>query len=182
MELFAQILGLMALGANIVCYQLNSKKNILIVQIIASVLFTLNLFFKGAISGTILNIHAIIRLFFYTLKDKHEWARSKWWVVFFCVTAGICVWATYKSPIDIIALIGTIATVISFSMSDPAHVRLVTLPSPPCWFLYHLAARNIGGVLNEIFVLSSIIIGAVRYDIPAYREKKTKNNKQITED
>ena len=48
MELIAQILGLMALGTNIICYQLNEKKKILIVQIIASVLWVLNLFLKGA--------------------------------------------------------------------------------------------------------------------------------------
>lgn len=173
-EIIAQIIGLMALGANIVCYQLNSKKNILIVQIIASVLFTVNLLLKGAFSGVLLNVHAIIRLLVYAQKEKHAWARSKWWVVFFCATAALCVLVTYQSPVDILALIGTFATVISFSLSDPALVRLVTLPSPPCWFVYHLSARNIGGVLNEIFVLSSIIVGAVRYDIPARKSKKQK--------
>lgn len=173
-EITAQLLGLMALGANIVCYQLNSQKKILMVQILASVLFTLNLLLKGALSGVLLNVHAIIRLLVYAQKEKHAWARSKWWVVFFCVTAALCVLATYQSPVDILALIGTFATVISFSLSDPALVRLVTLPSPPCWFVYHLSARNIGGVLNEIFVFVSILVGAVRHDIPAWRKRKVK--------
>lgn len=173
-EIIAQILGLMALGANIVCYQLNSKKNILTVQIIASVLFTVNLLLKGAFAGVLLNVHAIVRLLVYAQKEKHAWARSGWWVVFFCITAALCVLVTYQSPVDIIALIGTFATVISFSLSDPALVRLVTLPSPPCWFLYHLSARNIGGVLNEIFVMGSIIVGAIRHDIPAWKKRKQK--------
>ncbi|MBQ4354682.1 MAG: YgjV family protein [Clostridia bacterium] len=175
MELIAQILGLMALGTNIICYQLNEKKKILIVQIIASVLWVLNLFLKGAYAGVLLNVHAVVRLMFYAMRDKHKWMRSNWWVVFFCVTAGVCVLVTYQSPVDIIALIGTFMTVVSFSMSNPALVRLVTLPSPPCWFVYHLTARNIGGVLNEIFVISSILVGMIRHDIPAWKEKRRKN-------
>lgn len=171
-ELIAQILGIMALGANIICYQMNSRKKILAVQIIASVLFTLNLLFKGAFSGVLLNVHAIVRLLFYSQREKYSWMKSNWWVVFFCVTAGLCVLVTYQSPVDLIALIGTFATVVSFSLSNPAHVRLVTLPSPPCWFIYHLSQRNIGGVLNELFVIGSIIVGAVRHDIPAWREKR----------
>lgn len=177
MELIAQILGLMALGANIICYQMNSRKKILTVQIIASVLFTLNLLFKGAFSGVLLNVHAIVRLLFYAQREKYKWMQSNWWVVFFCITAGLCVLVTYQSPVDIIALIGTFATVVSFSMSNPALVRLVTLPSPPCWFIYHFSQRNIGGVLNELFVIGSIIVGAVRHDIPAWREKR-KNSRR----
>ncbi len=39
--------------------------------------------------------------------------------------------------------------------------------SPPCWFTCHLPADgtpNVGGVLNEIFVLASILVAMFRYD------------------
>ena len=32
------------------------------------------------------------------------------------------------------------------------------------WFVYHLSSGNIGGVLNEIFVIASIVTAMFRYD------------------
>ena len=171
-EIISQIIGIIALGANIICYQMNSRKKILAMQIVASSLWVANLLLKGAFAGVLLNLHAVVRLLFYAHREKHRWMQSNWWVVFFGVTAGLCVLVTYQSPVDIIALIGTIATVVSFSLSNPALVRLVTLPSPPCWLIYNIFHRNIGGILNELFVIGSIIVGAIRHDLPAWREKR----------
>ena len=171
-EIIAQIIGIIALGANIICYQMNSRKKILIMQMAASSLWVINLFLQGAFAGVLLNLHAVVRLLFYTHREKHRWMQSNLWILFFCVTAGLCVAVTYQSPVDIIALIGTLATVVSFSLSNPALVRLVTLPSPPCWLIYNIFHGNIGGILNELFVIGSIIVGAIRHDLPAWREKR----------
>ena len=49
----------------------------------------------------------------------------------------------------------------------PQKIRRFMLFSPPCWFTCHLPADgtpNVGGVLNEIFVLASILVAMFRYD------------------
>jgi hypothetical protein len=125
-EIIAQILGILALVANIICYQMNDKKKLLGMQILASILFTVNLLLKGAFSGVILNVHAIVRLLFYAFRDEHKWMKSNWWVAFFAVTAAGCVFLTYQSPVDIIALIGTIATVVSVGLFFAVLIGFVT--------------------------------------------------------
>lgn len=163
-EIISQILGILALLCNIICYQMKAPKKLLFWQITASVIWVLNLGLKGAVAGVLLNIHAVVRLVVYYLANDHKWARSKVWVPVFMVSAAVLIIATYTSYVDILALIGTLFTIYSFSAGDTAKTRLFTLPSPPCWFIYHFSQRNIGGVLNEVFVLGSIIVGMIRMD------------------
>lgn len=170
-QIIAQIFGILALGVTIICYQLNSQKKILIAQVIASILFMLNLAFLGGMSGALLNIHGICRALTFYQRGRHKWADSPFWIWFYIVAAVVCVAITYKSPLDLLPLVGQICTTTSLFMKDPAKIRLFTLPSPPCWFIYHLANGNIGGTLNEIFVIASIIIAMIRLD----RKKPTEN-------
>ena len=163
-QIIAQALGILALCVTIICYQLNSQKKILLCQMIAATLFTVNLALLGGMSGALLNIHGICRALTFYQRGKYKWADSPLWVWFYIAAAVVCVAVTYKSPLDLLPLIGQIFTTISFFMKDAAKIRLFTLPSPPCWFIYHLSTGNIGGTLNEIFVISSIIIGMIRLD------------------
>ncbi len=173
-EIIGQILGILALIVTIICYQLNSQKKMLAAQIIAATLFTVNLALLGGMSGALLNIHGICRCLTFYQRGRYKWAdNTTFWVWFYSIAAVICVALTYKSPLDIFPLVGQIFTTISFAQKDAAKVRLFTLPSPPCWFIYHLSTGNIGGTLNEIFVICSIFVGMFRLDRKKNKEEKS---------
>ncbi len=163
LQIIGQGFGIFALIGTVICYQFNSRRRILLMQILCAVLFMLNLACLGAWAGALLNIHGIVRACVFYQKDRHSWAASEWWTVFFCALAVVCVVFTWRSPVDLLPLVGTVFTTLSLSRKAPRQIRFLTLPSPPCWFAYHLLNRNAGGVLNEIFVLSSILIAMVRY-------------------
>ena len=163
-DLISQIIGILALCVTIICYQFNDQKKILIMQIIASVMFMAKLALRDAMAGALLNIHGICRALVFYQRGRHKWADSPLWAVFFSVLAVVCVAVTWKSPLDILPAVGTIFTTIAYYMTDAKWIRILTLPSPPMWFVYHLSSGNIGGVLNEIFVIASILTAMFRYD------------------
>ncbi len=164
-QIIAQVIGLLALCVTIICYQFNSPKKILIAQLIASVLFATNLALLGGMSGALLNIHGICRALTFSQIHRFRWAHATtFWVVFYCIAAAVCVAFTYQSPVDLLPLAGQICTTIALSMTNARLIRLFTLPSPPCWLTYHLFSGNISGILNEIFVITSIVIGMIRLD------------------
>ena len=173
LEAAAQVLGIIALILTIICYQFNSQKKILLIQICCAVLFTVNLALLGKWAGSLLNIHGIARALVFYQRGRHKWAESNGWVWLFCVLAGVCVALTALikgsiSFLDILPFVGTVFSTISLSQTDPKKIRRFMLFSPPCWFTYHLLADgtpNIGGVLNEIFVLASILVAMFRYDL-----------------
>ncbi len=163
-EIISQIIGILALCVTVICYQFNDQKKILIMQIIASLLFMTNLALRDAMAGALLNIHGICRALVFYQRGRHKWADSPLWAVFFSVLAVICVAVTWQSPLDILPAVGMVFTTAAYYMTDPKWIRRLTLPSPPMWFIYHLSAGNIGGVLNEIFVIGSILTAMFRYD------------------
>ena len=167
-HIIGQGIGILALCVTIICYQFNSQKKILAAQMIAATLFTVNLALLGGMSGALLNIHGICRALTFYQRGRYKWAVSPLWVWFYIVAAVVCVAVTYQSPIDLLPLIGQSITTIAYFMKDAKKIRLFTLPSPPCWFLYHAFTGNIGGMLNELFVISSIAVGMFRLD----RKKK----------
>lgn len=174
-EIISQVLGILALVCNIFCYQMKSPKKLLFWQITASVMWILNLGIKGALVGVLLNVHAVVRLTVYYLAENHKWARSKVWLPVFMISAAAIVILTYTGIPDALALIGTLCTIYSFSAGDTAKTRLFTLPSPPCWFVYHLMQKNLGGVLNEIFVFTSIVVGMLRLDRKKAKKEASDN-------
>ncbi len=174
LTIIAQALGFCALGCNVICYQMKHPKKLLLWQLTASLFWIANLTLLGSYSGALLNLHAVIRLLVFYLANDHKWARHRIWVPLFMVSAVGLVSVTYSGILDIVALIGTLFTVYSFSIKDPAKTRLFTIPSPPCWFIYHIPKLNIGAMLNEAFVLTSIIVAIIRIDIPARAHNKEK--------
>lgn len=173
-EIIGQALGILALCLTIICFQFNSQKKILVMQIITSILFMTNLLLLGGFAGALLNIHGICRALVFYQRGRHKWADSPIWIVVFIILAGVCVAVTYNSPADILPFIGTVFTTFALSSTDPKIIRRLTLPSSPCWGIYHALQHNIGGTLNEVFVCASIVVAMFRYD---FKKNKHPDNK-----
>ena len=166
-EIIAQIIGILALCLTIYCYQLNNPKKILVIQIVCSALFIVNLALLGALSGALLNVHGIARALVFYQKGRHKWAESSAWVWIFSALAVGCVLVNYSSPLDLLAMTGQVLSTIALSQEDGKRFRRIMVFSPPLWGTYHFAAGvqpNIGGVCNEIFGLTSLLVAMVRYD------------------
>lgn len=50
-------------------------------------------------------------------------------------------------------------------MTKEKYIRLISLAVGPCWLVYNLAVGAFTGALNEVFAMTSIVIGLVRNDI-----------------
>ena len=66
----AQIIGIFAAALNIYSFQCKSKRGIIAFQLFGGMLFTINFFMIGAITGAIMNALAIIRALLFLNKEK----------------------------------------------------------------------------------------------------------------
>ena len=66
-------------------------------------------------------------------------------------------------------------TIDSFAVwnKKTQYIRLLMLIPRPLWFVYNYTVVSYAGMVTEIFVLFSILIGIIRFDILATR--KTQN-------
>lgn len=181
MNFIAQAFGILGMTMNCVSYQAKKQRDIIIFQFFGSVLFAANMFMLGKTMGGLLNVVGIFRALVYMNKDKLKHINL-WTVFFFAMyiasyTVTFTVLGTEPSPrnlaVEILPLIGMMATNIGFVMKDAKSVRYSAFVSSPSWLLYNCFGQpTIGGILCECFSIASAITALIRHDL-----KKDKANK-----
>ena len=177
-----QCIGLVAMCVAIGSFQMRTQKNILRMQVISDCLFTVHFLLLGAISGGVLNAIGIVRSLIFTQRNEKKWAASEVWVYVFLVLI-LCTYpmaflvfhkeaTTANLILEILPVLGMVATTFSFHMEKASMVRAFSTISSPLWLTYNVFNHSVGGILTEVFALLSILIGILRLDI----HRKPKEN------
>ena len=166
MDIFIQITGIAAMIFSVFSFQMNKHKQIMIMQILATSLFGLQYFLLGAYTGMAVDIIAIIRGIVFYNKDK-KWASSIMFIALFIVS-GIFTWQGASSLLVVGAMI---LNTFSFSFTKPKLVRSTILISSPLMLIYNILTGSIGGIINELCVEISSVVGLFRYDIKRKKHK-----------
>ncbi len=168
----AQVLGAAAMVISFIIFQGNSKKHMLSFQIISCVLFgthylLLTVIGNAALTGAVLNFINVARnvIFRFGLKPENKWADIKIWSVVFSliyVAVGIFTWEAWYS---ILPVIGIVSGTLAFLPKNTTVVRMLHLPSSPCWLVYNVINGAWPGFITECFTILSLAIAFVRFDI-----------------
>lgn len=164
LNLLAQIIGFGGTALTIIAYQQNKRKNILLCMVISASLFTIHFILLGAYTGAIMNFFAGVRSLVFVNNTK-KWAKSKIWVAVFMVIYTVACIATWDKWYSILPLIAMLLTTISNWVQSEKKIRFLTFPNSPCWLIYNVLNNSIAGVITEIFVMSSLIIAIIRFDL-----------------
>ena len=148
----------------------------MICQIAAIILFIIQLLLVGAITGGVLDIISLIRTLIFANNHK-KWASSPIWLGVFIVAMIGVGGLTWQNAWSILPIIGSILSTVAQWMKETKRIRMISLLVGPCWLVYNLIHGAYSGALNEVFAITSIIIGMIRYDIKK-KDKATngKNN------
>ena len=161
-NILAQAMGFIAMGASIISFQFDTKKKILFAQMMAALFFALNFGMLGAITGAAMNITSIIRNIIYYNNDK-KFFSGKIWTYFF-VLVNIIVGVIFReSTWAVLSIIGMVLNTISLSIDNPQKLRWVMLISSPFVLVYSFITGSVGGFINELISEASIISALVRY-------------------
>ena len=101
----------------------------------------------------------------YFLKIKKKWASKIFWLYNFIVLFWVTGFLSWEGYISLLPTVGM--TIISFALwnKNEKKVRKLSLFARPFWFTYVLISKSYAGIITEILLLISIIIGIIRYDI-----------------
>lgn len=173
-EIIGQVLGVIAAIFNISSYQCKKHKNVVIMLLISSSLFCFSYILTGAITGGILNGLGVLRCIVYSNKEKFK-AENKWWFIGFCATYLFTYVLTFtafnkefnfkNAIIEILPVIGMVATNIGLRMKESKHIRMMAYISSPSWLIYNSINMVIGATITEIIALISVTVAVIRLDI-----------------
>ena len=169
LETIAQVFGLLALAANILSFHFKKYRQIVLVQMLSSVLFTahfLLLFSAGqtdAMTAGALNGLSLFRNGLLLLTEKKRTEKGTALIACFFSAAviafGILTWSSWISLLFIIAMV---LVTVSMSVRRPNTLRLLMMTAAPFAFAYDLLIGSVGGSVNEAVSFLSALIAFVK--------------------
>ena len=173
-EIIAQAVGIVAMAFNIFSFQKKTQKGVIAFQLVGGALFAINFLLLGAYVGGILNVIAALRAVIFLNKEKLKADRPVWFIGFTAIYISVyilsfTVFGTKPSPynfvIELLPVIGMVATTVGFSLKKAADVRKCGLVSSPSWLVYNISNFSLGAIICEVLSLISIVTGIIRLDI-----------------
>ncbi len=174
-ETLAQIIGFGGTALTIIAYQQSKRKNILLCTVISASLFTVHFILLGAYTGAVMNFFAGLRSLVF-MNNTKPWAKSKIWVGVFMVIYTVACIVTWDKWYSVLPLIAMLLTTVSNWLQSERKIRFLTFPNSPCWLVYNILNNSVAGIITEIFVMSSLIIAIIRYDLIKPKKKEEAEN------
>ena len=163
--ILAQILAVIAFILDIICMQCKKKSGILVVGIISNTMYALEYAFLGAWTGAISFVIGIIRNITYFIFEKKQYKPSKIVLSIFVlliIGAGIYTWKDITSLLPVLALV--LWTIVSWQ-NNTKWMRFAEVFICITWIIYDIFVGAYAGIVTEFIILTSTIIGILRYDI-----------------
>ena len=156
--LIIQIIGAIGYGTLALSYFKKEKKDILLVEIIAYMFFTIHYYLLNGITGAICNIIGLFALVAIYLCDKYKLCNKFLVSITFVLLLLIVNIITFQNIYSIFPLIASIIVVISFLSNDENHIRIVGIISATCWLIYSIVYKSYISIIFEIITFSNVCL------------------------
>lgn len=160
MEIIAQIIGIVAMIINILSFQCKKNSNFFIVIGIGSLFFSISFLMLGAYVSAIYNIISIIRSSL-TL-NKRFYTKNSFYLLCVLYVAGTIF--AYDNPWSIVLFVAQIVQTYTMWFKDGSIIRKSQYYFvSPVWVINNIIVFSIGGILCELFMMTSAFISYLRY-------------------
>lgn len=200
-DIFVQGLGFIGILFMTISVQFNTHGKIMIFKTLGTLMFVIQYFFLGAYTGMILDLIGIIRNVIFAENVK-KGKDNKPWIIGFTIftiivgiltiiltwdklvqkmgylTANHTLMVIIALTLSIFSIIAKSLTTVAYGLKDPHKLRCLNFPSSALWLIYNSLYFSLSGVINEIFVMGSIIVAEIRFK--KKNEQKSIQHENVT--
>lgn len=144
-------------------FQMKHQKRIVTVGLFSDIGWLLYFVLQGDLISSTANVIGIMSKTIVLLRGKFKWAESRFWNIFFVLFAVAFSLLTFKSWVDIFAVIACISSVLAFFMKKENNIRKVALISFCAFVCNSISKMYIVALIADITALISIITSLIRY-------------------
>lgn len=163
MVIFGQVIGFIFLILFIASFQFKEKKRLIQVRISSKVFASIHYFLIGAKVGCISQFIGIF-LDYFCYKFENNKSAKKSIIVVFVLLYAIASWSAYKNIYDCLPVLGSILTMIALFQKGTRYVRVSQFIISPMFLMYNIINHSYAGMITEVLVLVSCLIGIRRLD------------------
>jgi len=157
-----QIIGGIGFILLTMSYYRKEKSDILFMQIMAYIMFSLHYFLLSGITGAICNLIGLFALIFIYIFEKYKW-RKKNDIVFLLVLLLIIInILTFQNIYSIFPLIASSSVIVSFMTDNEDFIRGIGLVSAVCWLIYAVVYNSYITIIFQVFTLIGVVNASIR--------------------
>ena len=167
--LLIQLIGAIGYITIALSYFKKEKKQILFVQIISYIFFTLHYYLLSGVTGAICNLIGLVALLTIYLFEKHNFKAKVILSVIFVIMLLVINIMTFQNIFSIFPMIASTIVIISFLKDDENFIRIIGIVSAVCWLFYAIAYKSYISIIFEVLTLINVCIAL-------YKNKNYKTN------
>lgn len=154
-DIIVQLIGAIAFLFLIWSYQKKKKVEILVLQIISAIIFSIHYYFLNAATAVfcnIINCIVFLLIYFYEKKNKNKLSLFVIMIPLLIIISLIS-WDGISSILPIIA---SIIVLIGFLLNNENDIRLIGIISSLCWLIYGLIYISYSAIIfNAVTIITT---------------------------
>lgn len=162
-DILAQGVGILAMLAALLSFQCRSNRRLFLMQMLASVLFSVHFGLLGATTGLLQNSIGFVRCLL-CYKSDRAWARHPLILWGLLLASAVCGAIGYNGPVSLLPPIAMIVSTVAMWSRNGRAIRLTQLcAASPLWLIYNFSVVSISGVIVECCNLLSVVVSLCRF-------------------
>lgn len=168
------IFGILAVSVCFLIYATKDRTKTLLLKFAFDIFSILNLAFAFISTNEVIllaglgtNVVGAVRDIFFIFRKKYKWADHYLWVVFFCTLYALSLIFTYKNPLSLMPVIGSIINTSALYLIDQKKTKWITVIGQIIFITYFailIKGSELLTILNlsaSVVTMISVIIGLV---------------------
>ena len=154
-----QAVGVLGIVSHVASFQQSRRSRVLLLLMLGCVFWTVHFGLLGFYTAAAANLVAAVRSYvFYAYKR-----RENNWVLygFIAAIAAVAV-LTWQGPMSLLPFVASLFSTYGGWSASAQRIRWLTLPAPLFWLAHNVLARSVG-VVSDVVVLMSIVVGLYRH-------------------
>ena len=157
-----QIIGAIGYGTLGLSYFEKEKKQILYMQIIAYIFFTIHYYLLNGITGAICNLIGLVALLTIYIFEKYKLKNKIPVAILIIILLIIVNIITFQNIYSIFPMVASVIVIISFLENNENDIRGIGVLAAVCWLLYAIVYKSYIAILFEVVTLINVCIALLK--------------------
>ena len=165
-----QIIGGIGYSILAFSYFKKNKKDILFMQIISYLFFTVHYYLLSGITGAVCNVLGLISFIIIYLFDKFDVKNKN--LLTICIIPFVIVisFITYENIYSVFPIVASVVAILSFLADSESIIRAIGVVAAVCWLIYAIVYGSYVAIVFEVITLIFVAIAFIKNEV--LRRKK----------
>ncbi|MGI5842315.1 MAG: GNAT family N-acetyltransferase [Christensenellales bacterium] len=165
MFLASQIVGAVAFIVYIASYWQKDRRKLLTLSIIECILFCVQYFLLGSITGAIINLVGIVRSSSFMYKDKNKFMSTLAMPMIINALYALNCALTWDGWITLVPTVASFIKCFNMWQNNSKSIRRYGIPIQILWLIYGIYLGSYVSIVSQIILIIAIAVAIVRLDI-----------------